>query len=277
MVSQPVQPNPGFLNAIVYTDYENICQLLRQYRQDPLAIDFFRIIKKNLRETNLNIIDFIVYANFEKQSMGAKQQTQLRVMGLETRQTFNHGKNSGGLELTVDVARTLYKNPHINVFVIISRGHDIIPLLKAIKSENKFTYLISSRNGFHQTVIEHADFHEYLEDIFHLNEIAIDEVTVEEWIAPFDLSMVTPHEMKNAREVARRLYESQIWKRAAGRDEPVSLNGYIQVISKALSRSPVEILDDFKLAHHLKYVTIYQDPSRRLFLREGQRKEALHI
>lgn len=89
-------------------------------------------------------------------------------MGLQTRHASNDGKNSGDLELTVDALRVLYKNSNINFFVIISSDRDIIPLLKAIKYENKTSYVLSTQNGFNKTVAEYADFHEYIEEIFNL-------------------------------------------------------------------------------------------------------------
>jgi uncharacterized LabA/DUF88 family protein len=166
LILKPRQPSQGFRNAIVYTDYENIYELLRQYGQEPLAINFFRAIKNLLRESNLNIIDFIVYTDFEMKSIDLKQQTQIRALGLKTRYSSNHDQLYGDLELTVDAARTLYKNHLINVFVIISSGRDLIPLLKAIKCEKKVSYLISTRNDFNQEVIGYADYHKYIEDIF---------------------------------------------------------------------------------------------------------------
>jgi uncharacterized LabA/DUF88 family protein len=121
------------MNAIVFVDYENISALLKKYGKDPLEIDFFRVIQTKLKEANLHIIDFTVYGNFEKKTFNNKQQTLLRIRGLQTRHTSNNGKNSGDLELTVDAIRALYKNPSITVFVIISSDRDIIPPFKRHK------------------------------------------------------------------------------------------------------------------------------------------------
>jgi uncharacterized LabA/DUF88 family protein len=251
------------MNAIVFVDYENISELLKKYGKDPLEIDFFKIIQAKLKESKLSIIDFIVYSNFEKNSLNPKQQTVLRTLGLQTRHASNNGKNSGDLELTVDALRVLYRNPSIYVFVIISSDRDIIPLLKAIKYENRISYVFSTKNGFNQIVAEYADTHEYIEDIFHLTAMLEPQTAPEELDIIFDPAEITDIEIEKAKEVARYLYGSQIWTRATQKDELVSLTGYINVITRVINRFPGEILKDFQVAHHLKYITIYRDQNQK--------------
>lgn len=280
MTTQPFEPKHGLKNTVVYVDYENIVELLRQSGNDPFEIDFFRVIQGRLRAANLNIIDFIVYSNFEKSrpraSWNDRQQTYIRTLGLQTRQASNNGKNSGDLELTVDALRVLYKTPSIHVFVIISSDRDMIPLLKAIKYENKFSYVISTRLGFNQVVAEYADTHEYIEDIFQITAApgttGVTEIDPLDLGVSFDPDTVTEDEINRAREVACYLYSSRIWKRASQISEPVSLTGYLTVIGRVINRFPADLLNDFKRAHCLKYVTIYQDQSK-LYLRQGERKD----
>jgi hypothetical protein len=198
-------------------------------------------------------------------------------MGLQTRHTSNNGKNSSDLELTVNVLRDLYKNPNIEVFVIASSDRDIIPLLKEIKYENKLTYVISTKNGFNPTVIKYADNHEYIEDIFMLTPY--DElITNQEMLLGLlgiNPATVGLAKIRRAREVARYFYKSHIWTQAAILGKPVHLKGYLDVITKAVKRSSDDILNDFKLAHCLEYITIYQHPVRGLCLKEGNRKPSI--
>lgn len=274
LVNQLMQLKNGLMNAVVYVDYENISELLKKYGKDPLDIDFFKVIKVKLKESKLNIIDFIVYSNFEKKSFNNKQQTLLRTMGLQTRHASNNGKNSGDLELTVDALRALYKNPSINVFVIISSDRDIIPLLKAIKYENKVSYVLSTKNGFNQIVAEYADFHEYLEDMFGLTADMIkEEKESDEFLLGLEPVKIGEEEIERAKEVSKHFYNSHIWKKSTQHEEPINLKGYINVISRIVNRFPGEILNDFKVAHQLKYVTIYQDQNHRLYLKQGERME----
>jgi uncharacterized LabA/DUF88 family protein len=263
------------LNAMVYVDYENILELLKIYGKDPLEIDFFRVIQSRLMAAGVKIIDFLVYGNFEKKAAGGNQQTFLRAMGLQTRHASNNGKNSGDLELTVDALKDLYKNPNIDIFVIISSDRDIIPLLKAIKYENKLSYVYSTHNGFNQIVAKYADFHEYIEAIFQL---ALPEpvALVQDMAGGFgeaDPEAAGTENIQRAREVAHYFYHSHIRARAAILGKPVSLKGYLDVVARVVKRSPESVFNDFKLAHALKYITIYRDPERGLCLKEGEQME----
>ncbi|MCL6590765.1 MAG: NYN domain-containing protein [Firmicutes bacterium] len=259
------------VTSVVYVDYENIYETLRLYRKDPFEMGFFQTIQQKLASAGLNVIDFIVYSNFAKKTLTLEHQALLRSIGLQTRPASNNGKSSGDLELTVDALRVLYKNPEVNVFIIISSDRDIIPLLKAIKYENKVSYMISVKTGFNQTVAEYADFHEYIEDIFDLTMPEPEQELNEAWNTPGTPNF-NQEQIARAREVAEYFYHSNIWKRCVQNKEPINLNGYIQVITRVLNRSSNEILDDFKVAHHLKYVSIYHDQFRQqLYIKEGER------
>jgi uncharacterized LabA/DUF88 family protein len=260
------------MNAVVFVDYENIFELIKQYGKEPLEMDFFRIIQNRLKEQELNIVDFIVYSNFEKKSINPKQQTLLQTMGIQTRHASNNGKNSSDLELTVDAMRALYKIPSINVFVIISSDRDIIPLLKAIKYENKVSYVLSTRNGFNQVVAEYADFHEYIEEIFGLLPEMLQHPRKEDEVKiAIDLANIKEEDIERAKEVSKHFYSSHIWRKSTEQETPINLRGYINVISRVVNRFSVDILNDFKMAHCLKYVTIYQDQDHRLCLKQGER------
>jgi hypothetical protein len=52
--------------------------------------------------------------------------------------------------------------------------------------------------------------------------------------------------------------------------KPVSLKGYLEVIAWVLKRSANELLEDFKLGHSLKYITLYEDTNKGLFIKEGK-------
>ena len=263
------------MNAVVYMDHVTISEILiKQYGKDLIETDFFRVIQKKLEKyKTLKIIDFIVYGDFERPgTKNSKQQTLLRSMGLQTRQVSYNGKSCGDLELTVDAIQVLYKNPSITAFVFISSDRDLTPLLTAIRYENKVSYVLSFRNGFNKTVAEFADNHGYLEDIFHLSPITKAEEAPDELRGVFDLENLKGEAIERAGEVSRYFYESHIFKKSIQLKEPVNLKGYINVLSRILNRFPNEILNDFKIAHHLKYITIYQDQNQRLCLRQGEKK-----
>jgi uncharacterized LabA/DUF88 family protein len=268
-----LQPKNSQMNAMVYVDYENILELLKgYYHKDPLEIDFFRVLQNRLAEAGFKVVDVIVYGNFEKKTANGNPQTFLRAMGLQTRHASNNGKNSGDLELTVDALKDLYKNPNIDIFVIISSDRDIIPLLKAIKYENKLSYVFSTQNGFNQIVAKYADLHEYLEDVFGLTlpeppPANDDQTGLLAYIDPDTINLL---QVRRAREVAKYFYQSHIWTRSSLLGKPISLYGYLDVITKVVHRSPDEILDDFKLAHNMKFITLYKDPERGMCIKAGE-------
>lgn len=264
------------LNAAIYVDYENIAALLKKrYGKSPSSINFFPVILENLEKNHgLNIIDTIVYSNFEKKSFDGLEQTMLRSLGLQTRHSSINGKNSGDLELTVDALRTLYKNPVIDVFVIISSDRDIIPLLKAIKYENKTTYLISTKIGFNEIVSKYADNHVYIEDLFSL-DININKKFEVNFNGEKDLTKIAEVDIKNAQEVCRLFYNSKVWKKYERQCELISLEGYIQIITKKLKRHPEHIKNDFKTAHCLQYITLFEDPWKGVCIKEGKKRSDL--
>jgi hypothetical protein len=129
--------------------------------------------------------------------------------------------------------------------------------------------VISTQNGFNPIVTRYADFHEYIEDIFGLTPPIVNEDPLETLIA-IDADTVSLLNFRRAKEVARYFYKSHIRERAASLGKPVNLKGYLDVVAKVVNRHPDEIMFDFKLAHCLKYVTIYQDLERGLCLKEGK-------
>jgi uncharacterized LabA/DUF88 family protein len=278
------------LSAMVYMDYENIREFLQPYGKTLLQMNFFPLILNKFKQDGLKVIDFMVYGDFERGFQRSKQQTYLRSLGLQTRQSSSNGKNTSDLELTVDTIRTLYKTPRVDVFVIIISGRDIIPLLKAIRLEGKLSYLLSTKNSFNRIVAEYADLSESIEDIFHLapveqKPLALDPVldpaflTTTGCLDPANSALTyedaahTSAAVERAKEVARMFYTSQIWRRAVQLNEPVNLSGYTQAITKAVRGYSGDILDSFKLAHALQFITIYHGPNQKLFIKEGAKKE----
>lgn len=257
------------MNAAVYVDYENIYELLQKYKVNLLEINFFPVILDRFREIyRLNVVECIVYGNFEKKAFQGKLQTALQNLGLETRHASRNGKNCSDLMLTVDALTTLYKNPNVQAFVIVSSDRDMIPLIGAIKYENKFAYMLSTKCGFNPGVSYYPDQHEYLEDIFQL--------TPQAPLKKVSPDLATGNEVfqqdaiNHAKEVSQLFYHSNVWKTYNQAGEPVSLKGYISIISKKVRRNDTQILNDFKLAHRFKYVTIYKDENKGLCLTRGE-------
>jgi len=242
----------------IYVDLENIYELLRLYQTSPLEINFFPVILERLKKTcNLSIIDCIAYCNFEKKCFNGNTQTVLQKLGIQTRHSANGTKNCGDLLLTVDALIALNRYPNINAFVIISSDRDMIPLLNAIKASGKYTILISTRQGFNSVVAGHADYHEYIEDIFGLE------------MPPEKVEPVYESDGARAKEVSGLLYSSKVWLRHELTGEPVTLKGYALIVSKAVNRPPSHVIQDFQAADFFGYVKLYEEPQKGLCLKKG--------
>jgi hypothetical protein len=245
-----------------YVDYENIFELIKHHGFNPIELNFFGVVLDRLRnDFKLNIIECIAYCNFERKELQGRHQSILQGMGVQTRHTANNGKNSGDLELTADALRSLYKNPAIEVFIIISSDRDIIPLIKSIKYENRKSWIISTRNGFNQSVIRYADHHEYIEDIFNLKNPAEPEFVIEGDPSHLDLD--------RCEEVCSLLFASIIWKKFENDGIPITLKGFSEAVSRKVQRDPSQIIKDFQLASKLDLVEIYTYPGKGLCLRRA--------
>ena len=258
------------LTTKVYVDFENIYTILKKSGKDPLEMGFFEVIRRKMEAEGMDIIDFIVYGSFEQTPLN-KYQTVLRKMGLATRHSSNNGKNCSDMELTVDVLRDLYKNKNIEVFVIISSDRDIIPLLKSISSENKISYVFSTKSSFNPVVMKFTSCHEYLEDLFDLGEPEAPATVNLDLIETVVVDPLTidPEKIERAREVANYFYKSKIWRKSLIDGSPVRLKGYLEVITWVLKRTANELLEDFRLGHTLKYITLYEDQNKELSIKEG--------
>lgn len=255
------------LNTYVYVDYENITKLLKKYGVTPIQINFFGKTREHLENFGFNIIDFLVYANFDDgQFTKGKCQTELQALGLQTRHTSNKGKNSGDLELTVDSLNVLYKNPFADAFVIISCDRDFIPLIKAIKSENKISYVVSTKIGFNKIVATYADFHEYIENIFDEYIHVDNNIIVENGEESLE------DDLNDIIKVCDFFYKSDLYKNKVPQ---IKYNSFSSSVSKALSIKTAQVKQLFKKAHELKYISIYQGDRNILCLGDGERKDEI--
>jgi hypothetical protein len=246
------------LPANIYIDYENIVELLKLYQTNPQDINFFPVILERLqRNCSLSIIDCIAYCNFEKKCFNGNTQTALQKLGIQTRHSASGTKNCGDLLLTVEALLALTRYPNIHGFVIISSDRDMIPLLNALKANGKFTVLISTRQGFNSVVAAHADYHEYIEDIFHL------ELPEEEAEPEYESDIV------KAREVSWFFYCSNVWRNHMLTGQPITLKGYAMIIARKLNRTPSQIIKDFEVADLIGYVKLYEDPQKGPCLEKG--------
>jgi hypothetical protein len=214
----------------------------------------------------------IAYCNFERYN--GRIQTAIQSFGVETRHSASEYKNSSDIMLAIDAALMLCKLSHIRVFVIVSSDRDMIPLLKVIKSENRLAYLFSSRLGFNNIKAKYCDYHEYLEDIFHLTPeiLNVNEERNDQNNEVQDCHNETQDcqsSIENTRQVTKLLFNSNIWRKCEKDGKLVTLKGYVLVIAKIVKRSPSQIITDFEFASKLGYIDIVKDPQKGDCLRRG--------
>lgn len=269
MASKIIQPKNESLNTAIYVDYDNIFELLKRYEADPLKINLLPTIFNKLKnEYNFNIVECIAFANFEKKPFQGRHRTALHNYGVDTRHAASNGKNCGDLMLTVDAITALYKKSTIDVFVIISSDRDLVPLMKAIRCENKLTYLLSTRYGFNNLVTFYADSHAYLEDIFNLTPDMLqnEKETLEFFVIGNEFK---DSDIEKARKVSELLYSSNIWQTCEKEGNPLTLKGYVSIVSHKLGEDISRIELYFKLAHTMKYITMYKDKNKGLCIKKG--------
>jgi|BioPla2DNA2_1021312.scaffolds.fasta_scaffold16573_2 uncharacterized LabA/DUF88 family protein len=272
------------VNASVYVDYENLVKRLKEYNVNPISdLDFFKKLGEYLRSNGFNIVNFTAYANFDDRDMKFQDQTSLQSNGISTKHTCNDGKTSADLELAIDALKDLYKYNDISAFIIISSDRDFISLIKAIKLENRYTFVISTKNGFNEVVKNFTNHHEYIEDIFEFKKSGIEiskvEKTEDMKIGVQEGFEITDELKEKANDVCSLLLGSIYWKKykAEGGDK-VGLNGYASVIKNNVWKHETKenIIKYFHIAHSLEYITICKDKDGLLFFEEGNKTNEIN-
>jgi uncharacterized LabA/DUF88 family protein len=256
------------LNVAVYVDYENIYKRLKDYSLHPIRdLNFFEVLSKKLKEANLNIIKFVSFSNFEDSDFSVYDQTLIRNYGVDVRHCSVDSKSSTDTELIIEVISDVYKNPQVDMFVLVSNDRDYVPLLQAIKLNSKKTYSLSTKNGFNEVVNVFADHHQYIEDLFQLEE----EQENDEY-------PLADESIRKAKQVADMLYTSSLWSKYEDKGEKVTLKGYVSIIHKFIwkKESKADIEKYFRIANGLEYVLIDDDGGSQLFLLEGKKRNEIY-
>lgn len=97
-------------NGIILFDYENIYRRLQEYGKNIIELNIIEIIRKFFNDKRINLLDFIIYANFDEKAFHSSfHQTYLQGLGVNTKHTSNQGKNSSDIQLVVDALKILFK------------------------------------------------------------------------------------------------------------------------------------------------------------------------
>ena len=249
------------LKTIVYIDYDNVLERFSALGVTINQLDFFEKLKAKFDEEGLFICDIIAYANFEKAELfNVAHQTQLRHKGVLTKHCSSDGKNSGDLEMTVDVLVDLFKNNTIEAFVIVSNDRDFIPLIKAIKKENKLAILSSSKKGLNKIISTYADFTFYFEDMFEMPEKSKVTDTSIGRANAIEFDDITEELKVKAQEIVNNLYKSHFWKKyESDNTQTVRLQGYAVQAAKIMKVLKDDAIKYFEVAHKLGIIELFID------------------
>lgn len=282
MVNEIFENTNKSINAAIYVDYENVLKRLKEYKIHPVNdIDMFRTIGTNLKNKNIDIVKYIAFANFDDFDFKKNDQSLIQSFGVDTRHTARDAKTSSDIDLIVEVLQDLFRKSNIDLFVIISSDRDFIPLLKAIKLENKKTLVISTKNGFNEIVKVFSSHHEYIESIFKFDEngYTINPVVNNVVNIGVNKESITLEHSEKAKEMAKILNESPLWSKYLNDNQYlVGLNGFANMIITKIRKELIlkDVLYYFQVAHTLEYVCIYENEAdKNLYFKEIENKNVL--
>ena len=264
------------MNIAIYIDYENVCRRLRKYNVHPIDdLNFFTSVVNYFKQIDCNILKLVAYANFEDSDFSIQDQTKIHNYGVNVKHTSIDGKSSADMELVVDVLKDLYKMSVIDMFVIISNDRDYIPLIQAIKLENKKTFVLSTKNGFNEVVNVFADYHQFIEDLFEFQSrgFSLTENSDSKIVIGIDSNEITEDLDIKAKEISLLLYKSNIWQGCQTSGKPIGLNGYVDMVNLKVWKHEEKksLIKYFHVAHTRGYVELYlSDDDRWIYIREGK-------
>ncbi len=132
------------MNAAVYVDFENLYLSLKNrnnntgLRTRELSLQILEGLQRRLRELGNPMTLGRSYAAFDAYP-GLEVAHDLALMGLDPQYVLisHSGKNSADIQLSLDVARVVFRRPDIEMIVIVSGDRDFIPLARQVLEEGR--------------------------------------------------------------------------------------------------------------------------------------------
>ncbi|MEH7393392.1 NYN domain-containing protein [Bacillus sp. JJ1474] len=261
-------------NVAIYVDYDNLFKRLKELGCPPVYdVNFFVELKKKFEAVNYNVIKFCAFADFTDKELSIKEQTDIHSFGVEVFHCSINNKNSTDAEMTIRIMKDLYEINNIDVFVIVTNDRDFVPLIRAVKEKSKITYSLTTKTGINPVINVFSDYHQYLEDIFDLNNVhKVEEVK-------FEIDEITAELGEKAKMVSEKFYNSGAFKNLKTKSVWVSLSSYSRDLSKigALQTTKSDVIKYFQIANILEFVELYEHENQ-LYIREGKKyQEIFHL
>jgi hypothetical protein len=163
--------------------------ILNTYKEDHIMIcnayADFQVITNLARETN---------TMYELQS----RRVNIRhVFGSLSKN--DNRKNASDIELSIDIMESLFKNPEINRYVIVSADSDMIPIMNRLKYADKEIILYYLRSSCSQaaTILSYADKNIPIEMLVDLVSLKICEHDIREKYLDYILEKIIKIDIQN--------------------------------------------------------------------------------
>lgn len=214
-----MEENTKNSNMLIYIDYENIHFILKKYHTNLQEKDFLNVLKKHCKDRKYNILDIIVYCNYDINDLHESyHQTWLLQNNVEIRHTANKSKNFADLQIAVDVLEEVYCNTLVDGFIIISSDKDMMPLIKAIRRRDKIVELITTVKDCDFGVTVFPTSHCTLENLLDIknsdgSEIQYTNIVVEDEIYNNLSEFVTKQSNSNYRHTNLKYYIESLYPR----------------------------------------------------------------
>lgn len=187
-------------NAVVYIDYENVHKIFAEYKENAQSTNLIQKIWEYCERNTLTILDIYIYCNFDNPELHESfHQTWLQQYDVEVRHTSNNGKNYADLQIAVDVLEQVYRNDNTDAIILLSSDRDMVPLVKAIRRNNKIVHWITTVQDCAPGMDIFPDHHELLENLLEIRDQAGNpiEATIK---TPKDIVYDCVNEYVNKRE-----------------------------------------------------------------------------
>lgn len=137
-------------NAALFVDFENLFWSLKSrnegtgIRTRDLSLDILHGLLAKLREQATPMVMGRSYAAFDTYP-GVEVAHDLALMGLDPQYVLvsHSGKNSADIQLSLDVARVLFRRSDIGQIIIVSGDRDFIPLARQVLEEGRELRVVS--------------------------------------------------------------------------------------------------------------------------------------
>jgi len=137
-------------SAAIFVDFENLFWSIKSrnegtgIRTRDLSLDILQGLLAKMRDVQMPMVMGRSYAAFDTYP-GVEVAQDLALMGLDPQYVLvsHTGKNSADIQLSLDVARVLFRRTDIGQIVIVSGDRDFIPLARQVLEEGRELRVVS--------------------------------------------------------------------------------------------------------------------------------------